>query len=239
MAETFGKPETLEEDYSRYLAQDIYTIGKLSVDASVRREKFAQRVLPPGDAAALLALFHTAMQRPIEARAAIAEARKSSPTSPESDLAEALLLSSEEKREDARAAIARAVASGSTNAHAYYELARLQWTADADAPALAEREKLLTRATALNPNSALSFALLAETRSMQGANNPALELAARAIKLDPTEPDYRLTAARILFRMGARPDALKAAAAALSLARDEDDRQRARELQQTIERQKP
>jgi hypothetical protein len=48
-----------------------------------------------------------------------------------------------------------------------------------------------------------------------------------------------VTGARILWRAGMRADALKAVQVALSLATDAAARQRAQELQQAIEREKP
>jgi hypothetical protein len=52
---------------------------RVDVDASVKRESFPNRQLSPSESAAALALFHVAMNRPVEARAAIDEARKAGP----------------------------------------------------------------------------------------------------------------------------------------------------------------
>ncbi len=236
--EVFGKVDQLEEEYVRYLGQTIFSFGRLEVDAAVKRERYAERTMSTGEAASALALFHTAMRRPIEARAAIGDARKTGTPVPESYVAEGLLLRQEGKADEAQAALSRAVNDGSTNAVAYIELARLRWRIDADREALVELEKLLARATELNQQYSWGYAMRAELRSLLEMPN-ALDFAARAIRLEPSESAHRLTAARILFRAGQREDALKAVQAALTLATSDEQRGRARELQQTIERQKP
>jgi tetratricopeptide (TPR) repeat protein len=235
MAESIGKVEELELDFVTYVNRSLFMFGKMSADASVKREGFAQRAMAPDEAASSLALFHTAMRRPAEARAAIAEARTTSTTAPDSYVAEGLLLDRDGKPEEARAALARAVAGGSTNAYAYYRLAGLRWGPNPDRETLVEIEKLLARSAELNPRHAWTYASFGEVRSLLGTGE-ALGLVSRAIKLDPSEPSHRLTAARILLRAGQHGEALKAVQAALALASTDEDRSRARELQQAIER---
>ena len=238
LAEAIGSIRQLESDFNGYVQRSVFQFARLNVDASVKRDTFAERALPPAEAASALALFHAAMRRPVEARAAIAEARKSGAPAPDSYFAEALLLRGEDKASEAQAALTRAIAEGTTNALAYVELARLQWRPEADRTALAEREKLLTRAVTLNPQYAWAFAMLADVHSLMEAGD-AFDLAARAVKLEPSEPEHRLTAARILARLGRHADALRTIEAALKLPANDDVRQRAQELRQWIERQKP
>ena len=237
-AEAFGPIEQLESDFARYLAREIFAFAKMPIDESVPKEKFLERVLPPAEALSTLALFHVSMRQATEARAAIAEARKAGGATADSHLAEALLLESEGRNDAAKQALEGAVAEGTTTAYAYYELARLQWEAKASPESLAAREKLLRRAADLNPQWSWTFALLADVRSQLGEAN-ALDFVVRAIRLAPTESSHRVTAALILFRAGRRTEALQAVEAALKLAGNDEDRQRAREVQQAIERSKP
>lgn len=237
MAQSIGRVEELEAEFFTYVNRSIFAFGKMSVDVAVAREDFALRPLPPAQAAAALALFHTAMGRPVEARAAVAEARAAGTAAPDSDVAEGLLLDREGKPEEARAALARAITGGSTNAYAYYRLAGLRWQPHQDRETLLEIEKLLARSAALNPQSPWTYALLGETRSLLGTGE-AIGLVGRAIKLNPSEPSHRLTAARVLWRARQHAEALKAVQAALTLASTDEDRRRARELQQEIERDK-
>jgi tetratricopeptide (TPR) repeat protein len=178
------------------------------------------------------------MGQPVEARAAIAEARKSGGVLGDTYLAEALLLKGEGKDDDVKAALERAVSEGSQTGYAHYELARLQWQAESSPELLAAREKLLRRAAELNPGWSWTFAMLADIRSQLG-HDDGLDFIVRAIRMAPTEASHRLTAGLVLLRAGRHAEALKAVDAGLALASDESERARARELQQAIERSKP
>jgi tetratricopeptide (TPR) repeat protein len=234
-AEAFGPIEQLEGEFVRYLGRDIFEFAKVPIDDSVRKEKFGERAVPPAEASTTLALFHVSVGQTTEARAAIAEARKAGGASADSHLAEALLLRSEGTEEAVRPALERAVAEGSTNAYVHYELARLQWQAEASPESLAAREKLLRRAAELNPRWSWTFALLADVRSQLGQAD-ASDWVVRAVRLAPMESAHRLTAGVVLLRAGRHAEALKAVEAALTLAANDEDRQRARELRQAIER---
>ncbi len=237
MAETIGKVDQLEADFVMYVNRSIFSFAKMAADVSVKRDGFVQRPLTTAESSSALALFHTSMRRPVEARAAIAEARTADAAAPDSHLAEGIQLERDGKREEARAAVARAVAGGSTNAYAHYTLARLNWQPRPDAAGLKEQETLLARAVELNPRYAYALARLGEIRAMAGAAD-ALSLVIKAVRLEPNEPDHRLTAARILWRMGQHGEALKAVQVALTVATTEEERARVRELQQAIERDK-
>lgn len=235
--ETFGKPETLEDEFARYRTQRIFSYHQLNVDVAVKREGFAQRALPASESASIRALLHVAMGRPVEARAAIAEARKAGGAAPEDGTVEGLLLDRERKPDEAAAAFARGVAEGSKSAHAHYRLARLRWVRGAEKETLLEVEKLLAQAITLNVRHAHAYASLAEVRSVLG-NTASLGLALRATQLEPSEISHRLVVTRILMREKRYDDALKAVEAAAPLARTPEQTAAARELQQAIERAK-
>ncbi|HMF61397.1 MAG TPA: hypothetical protein VK595_13545, partial [Vicinamibacterales bacterium] len=189
----------------------------------------------PAESASTRALLHVAMQRPVEARTAIAEARKADSAAPDCHVAEGLLLDQEGKRDEAAAAFARAVSAGSRSSYAHYRLAGLRWAPGADRPALQEIEKLLRQAVGLNARNAPAYAMLGEIRSVLG-DTDSLGLAIRATQLEPAESSYRLTVARILMRQKRFDEAAKAAEAGVSLARTPEEGQAARELQQAIQR---
>jgi tetratricopeptide (TPR) repeat protein len=236
--EAFGAIDKLESDFARYLGREVFAFAKMPLDESVKKEKFGERALSVTEAASALALFHVAMGQPVEARAAIAEARKSGGVLGDTYLAEALLLKGEGKDDDVKAALERAVSEGSQTGYAHYELARLQWQAESSPELLAAREKLLRRAAELNPGWSWTFAMLADIRSQLG-HDDGLDFIVRAIRMAPTEASHRLTAGLVLLRAGRHAEALKAVDAGLALASDESERARARELQQAIERSKP
>jgi tetratricopeptide (TPR) repeat protein len=229
--EALGRVEDFEGPLNVYVNQPLFPYAKASLDVSVKREAFNVRPLPSAEAAAFRAAFHVAMHRPAEARAMISAARKADANAAASYVAEGLLLDSEGKREEARAAYAKAVEQGSTNPQAYYRLAFLESRPNADRDALLQIEKHLARAVELNDRMAPAYAYLAEVRAaLDPKTDGALPLVRRAIALEPAEPGHHLAAARILWRMGSLDDARREAQTALSLSRNDQEREGAQQV---------
>lgn len=229
MREVFGKMSDLEADFVTYIGRNIFSFLQVEVDATVKRESFPNRPLSASESAARLSLFHVAMNRPVEARAAIKQARQAPAPLPDAFLAEALLLDRDGKADEARAAYEAAVENASSSGYAHYRLATLRWRPQPDRDTLAGIEKLLLKAVSLNNSHAPSSAFLGEVRSLLGSGE-GLPFARRAIALAPGEPSHRLTAARILLRQKAHAEALKEANAALALARTDEERRQAQTL---------
>jgi tetratricopeptide (TPR) repeat protein len=237
MREAFGKISDLEADFATYIGRSIFSFLQVEVDATVKRESFPNRPLSASESAARLALFHVAMNRPVEARAAVKQARQAPASLPDAFLAEALLLDREGKTAEARVAYEGAVENGSPNGYAHYRLATLRWGPQPDRDTLAGIEKLLLKAVSLNNKHAPSSAFLGEVRSLLGSGE-GLPFVRRAIALAPGEPGHRLTAARILLRQKAYVEALKDANAALALARTDEERRQAQALITAIDSSK-
>jgi hypothetical protein len=236
-AETLGPVEALDGPFRSYFKGTLFTYRRINIDVAVERERFPVRAVPPAESASVRASFHAAMNRPVEARAAIAEARKADPNAAGSYAAEGALLDREEKRDEARAAYAKAVELESTSAYAYYRLASLTWQPNPSRETLAEIEKHLAKAIRLNSRYAAAYAWLGETRAALGTGDP-MGLIRRAISIEPREAQHRLRAARVLIRQrpaDARPDA----EAALALAETDADRREAQELLDRIAGAKP
>jgi tetratricopeptide (TPR) repeat protein len=235
--ETLGRPEDFEDDLGIYVSRTLFSFKQLKVDATTKREAFVVRTLGPAEASGIRALFHAAMGRPVEARAAIAEMRKAAPDAPDGFLAEALLLDREDKRDEAVAAFTRAIDGGSTSPYAPYRLAMLLWPPDADREIFARIEKLLGQAISLSNKNADAYSRFAEARSILGTGEPVPFLV-QAIKLEPAEADHRLTAARVLWRQRKYDDALTQAKTAMTLARSDEQRQAATKMMAAIEQAK-
>jgi tetratricopeptide (TPR) repeat protein len=225
-AETLGRPEALEGPFRSYFEQRIYPVRRVKSNLDVVRDRFPVRAMDPAESASVRALFHVAMQRPAEARAAIAEARKLNTTHPGSYEAEGLLLDQEDKDDEARGALDRAAQARSTNSWVYYRLASLLWRSDADRALLQTIEGHLAQATALNPRFAHAYSWLAEVRASLGIGEPA-GLAMRAITLEPREAVHRVRAATVFARQQKFDEATAQAKLAISLADSDDERQRA------------
>jgi tetratricopeptide (TPR) repeat protein len=231
--EALGPPEALDGPFAVYISRSIYSYSDYDSDVSVKRESFPVRQLPVAESASVRALFHAAMGRPVEARAAIDEARKADPKAPESYVAEGTLLDRDGKHDKAAAAFARATENGSTNWYAYYRLASLLWRQDADRNVLVRQDALLTKAVDLNLRSARAYAALGLARALLESQS-GLGLIRRAIALEPLESDHHRLAAEVLHRAHQDDEAYKEVQIALGLAKTDDETERARELAERL-----
>ena len=231
--EAIGSPDDLQPPFAAYISRSLYSFRQFNVDVSVKRGDFPMRELTADDIDSRRALFHTAMGRPADARAAIEQARKEGPA-PESWTAEALLLDREGKADEAIAAFTHATDAGTTNAYAYYRLASLMWRTQIDDAALTKVEALLEKAIAINTRDADAYALAAEARSALGTGE-ADGLAMRDISLEPSDAFVHYAAAVVMRRERKYDEALQQADAAVRLAAgDEQMRRRAADLGDAI-----
>jgi len=227
--EAIGNPDDLETPFRIYISRSIFSFRQVNVDASVKREGFAVRPLPPVESASRRALFHAAMGRPAEARAAIAEARKAG-DAPDAFVAEALLLERDGKTEEAKAAYERATTAGATIEYAYYRLASLLWVADASVETMQRVDDLLSQAIKLNVRDAWAYASLGEVRSIRGTPGDPMGMVRRALSLEPGEAHHHLRAASVLWRQKKWDEALVQAQAARELATSDEMRRHATEM---------
>ena len=233
--EAIGNPDDLETPFRVYISRSVFSFRQINVDASVKREGFAVRPLPPAESASKRALFHTAMNRPVEARAAIAEARKAG-DAPDTFVADALLLERDQKTEEAKAAYERATAAGTTIEYAYYRLASMLWVADASAETMQRVEDLFSQAIKLNVRDAWAYASLGEVRSIRGSPGDPMGMVRRALSLEPGEAHHHLRAASVLWRQKKWDEALVHAQAARELASSDEVRRHATEMIDGISR---
>ena len=126
-AETLGPVEPLEVAFRLYYQRDIFSYRRVNLDVSVERERFPCGRSRRRSRHRLRALFHAAMRRPVEARAAIAEARKADPNAAGSYVAEGLLADQDSKPDEAKVAYRRPPSSAPRARIAYYRLAQLTW----------------------------------------------------------------------------------------------------------------
>src|SRR5262245_11076164 len=235
--DAFGDPASWDGPLDVYSHRDVLTFGKAPVEVSVKAEGFTARTLTPAEAAAVRAGWHVAMGRPAEARALADEARRDASLAVPWEV-DGMLLDQENKRDDARAAFAKAVEAGSANFYVHYRLAQLEWQPTVDREQLERRAVRLQRAVELNPDSASALSFLAETRSALGQADEGLTLAQRAVSLEPREPYHRLALAHALQTAQRPGDAQREARLALQLARSDDERAQAQQLLDFLARAK-
>jgi tetratricopeptide (TPR) repeat protein len=211
------------------VTRNVFSYRRVAIDVGVERARFPVRPLSPAESASTRALFHAAMRRPVETRAAIAEARKADPKAAESFSAEGLLLDREQKYEEAKAAYAKAVELGTTSAYVHYRLASLVWQPMPSKDVLQQIEALLSKAINCNTRYAAAYSWLGDVRTSLGMEN-GIGLIRRAIALEPREARHRLRVAGILLFQGKPAEARVEAQTALTLAEGEDERREAQEL---------
>ena len=234
--EALGPPEDLDGPFAVYINRSLFSYKQFNLDAAVKKQGFTIRALTPAEAAARRAQFHAAMRRPVEARAAIAEARKAGDV-PDTFVVDGILLDAESKRDEAQQAFSRAVDAKTTNPYAYYRLASLLWSGPVEREALTRIEQLLSQAISLNTRFAEAYAMVGDARSALGTGDP-MAMILRAISLQPAEPHFHLTAATVLMRDKKFDEALKHAEMAAALSDTDEERRRASDTIDRIGRAK-
>ena len=218
---TIGKVQQHEADFVNYINRTLFPAIRVNTDAGVDRERFPARQLTEGESAGARAGFLAAMNRPAEAQAMIAQARKSEAESAAATTAEALLLDRSGNRDGAKAAYAKAVSQGSTSAYAFYRLAVLS-RSGADTSGRETVEQHLAKAVELNPNFAAAHASLAEVRAeLKRPQTTVVPHMRKAVALEPGNPWHRILAARTLARLDAFAEARTTAETARKLATDD------------------
>jgi Flp pilus assembly protein TadD len=237
--ETLGDPKAYEPQLGSYITRRVMQYRTMDLDVDINQAGFSARPLTPPAAAAARAGFHAAMNRPVEARALIDEAKRGEPQNPAPWEVEGLVSDGEGKQEEARNAFAKAAELGSDNAYVHYRLAQLLWT-DGAAPEAQQRiAASLEKAIQIDPGYANALSFLADVRVEQGAADEALKLASKAVELEPNAAYHRLALARVLLRLQRRPEARSAAQQALALSDSDWERQNAQQLLDFISRLPP
>jgi tetratricopeptide (TPR) repeat protein len=215
--EALGDLAALEREVTLYNRRSLVSYGRLRVGVALEREKLAARGLPPAEQLGLQASVLVAMERPIEALAALQQARAADPQSPASYDAEGQLADLEKDEGRAAAAYAKAAELGSTSGHTFYRAAVLAWKPDADAAARAAVRQKLERAVTWDPSDAYAQAFLADVLVDQEEAAAALAPARRAVALEPGTADLRVSLARVLHELGRDDEARAQAERALAL----------------------
>ncbi len=210
-----------------YIKRRVFQYGRIAVAVDLRPEGFDSRPLSAGETSELRSRLLVAMGRPVEARTEAAFAAAADPASPVPSEIEGALLDREGKPSEARAAFLKAVSLSSTRSQVYFRLAQLSRPpAGADHDTNEKIARLLERAIELEPDYANALSYLAETQSDLGKPEAGIELASRAVKLEPNEAYHRMALAGALWNARRGDEAVVAAQSALAVA--DDDQERAR-----------
>jgi tetratricopeptide (TPR) repeat protein len=227
----YGPLPNLDTVYRAYLDRGLYRYATMKTEINISAKDFAARPVEPASVAAIRAGYLVASSRPVEARAAIAQARQLAPAMPATYDVEGLLLEREQNLDGARTAFEKAVELKSENFLSYVRLAYiLQRTPGPET--LATRRALLERSITLNNDFAQSQQALGNVLLQMGLFTEALTPARRAVELDPAQVFGHTTLATVLARAGKKDEGLAEARLAMTLARTEAER---RSVQSTID----
>jgi hypothetical protein len=231
MREAFGDFEPIELAYIRHVSKPILPYSRLGTETRVQQSSFASRTLSGAESANSRAALLAAMNRPVEARALLAEARKAGDAAASYEV-EALLADREDDDAALKAALAKAEQLGTANYYALFRLAVLELPQSPDAAAAATAEGRLRKAVELNAFHPASHALLAQVL----ANGPAekraqaVPIAQTAVKLAPRDSFANVALAISLWNVGQRDAAIGRARLAVTVADGEGPRRQAQQM---------
>ncbi len=218
VAAVYGSVAALDEAYLLYIHQGVYSYSRLPTNTAIVEGKLPAQIAAPADQMASRAAFHVAMDRPVEARALVASARKADPASPAADAVEAVLLDQEKQTDEARTLFAKAAEAGSTSFWTYYRMATLRASGPMTPDDQAAIEPWLVRATTLNPRFAPAWAFLADIQGNRQRTDEAIESARRAVELENVNVMHYVRLARLLVSASRADEARAVAKQALPMA---------------------
>lgn len=228
VATTLGDVSRFETAFNVYISRDVFFFAKFDTDARVSRDGFTVRDLTALESTLLRARVLAAMERPVEARTAAAEAEKIGQAGDGAEIT--ALLADGGDPAALKAALEQAVTRRGVSWWVPYRLAAV--LASSQDRATTERiVPLLTQATTANPNADFAWTFLGESLSALGRADEAIAAAGKGIALMPASSAHRLALARIYHRLGRYGDGLKAAGVGRALAKSPDDM---RESQQVL-----
>ncbi|HEV8395403.1 MAG TPA: hypothetical protein VGQ37_14075 [Vicinamibacterales bacterium] len=233
MRQAYGDFEPLEGAYTYMLhvRKELLPYSRLKTETRIAASAFSSRVLSDGDSANARAALHTAMGRPVEARALIVEARKGGESAAGYEV-EALLAARDDDAAALKTALSKAEQFGTTNFYALYRLAVLEMPQDGNAAASAVAEARLRKAVELNAFHAGAHATLANVLASGPAEKraQAIPIAQTAVKLAPRDSFVHAALARSLWNVGERDAALARARLAVTLAQNDAQRRQAQQM---------
>lgn len=229
--QAFGELEPIEAAYMQHVRKQLMPYSRLKTETKIAASSFSSRPLTDADAANSRAALHAVLGRPAEARAEIAEARKSR-ESAEGYEVEAMLADRDSDNAALKAALVKAEQLGTTNFYTLYRLASIELPQNPDAAASAVAEGRLRKAVELNAFHPGAHAMLANVLATGPAEkrSQAIPVAQKAVVLGPRDPFAHSALALALWNVGERDAAIGRARAAVSVAQTDGARRQAQQL---------
>jgi tetratricopeptide (TPR) repeat protein len=229
-----GDLKKLQRKLEAYIRSHLFYSSSVQAQLSIPEDPYPARPLSSAESAASRGELLVYADRPVEARALLEQALRLYPRSATANEGIGLLFLRLGKQEEAQKYFAEAAKLDSKSVVAQYYAAELAYERDKDYRAA---ESFLRNALEINSRFAPAYRMLSMTLMMQGAEMlrearlpEALDLAEKAVELEPAEPSYRINAGRILVEMGRREEAYRIGERALVLARTQAEREQAESL---------
>jgi tetratricopeptide (TPR) repeat protein len=202
--ETFGDLKKFSQTMEAYARKQQFMVGTLKTAVRGDPKSLMSREMPPAELAAYRALFYIHTKRPAEAEAAVQEALQQNPQLSVAYEAQGLEAYAQNQFAAAGRSFARAVALGEASFSAYYFDAMSELRAGVETEA--DQEHVIAsfeKAIAMNALFAPAFANLASLYSMRPATSAkAIQLAGKAVELDPGNLRYAINFAHVLLNAG-------------------------------------
>ena len=216
--------------FPKHLASKKFATVKFPLDATLDSSSFAVRPLGLAEAAMLRAEIMFELNRPVDVRGLLREAKATDSTLARPYEIEAILFEREQRTAESRQAIQAAIELGSKNPALHYRLAQLLWAPTMAKPALQAAVKTLEIARDQAPSDPNILAYLADVQSDLALTEPALKNAERAALLLPKDPYVSLVLARAQWNAKKVDAAQVTARAAMGLTKSPSQKQLAQQL---------
>jgi TPR repeat protein len=226
-----AKVAALYPGFAKYLGSKKTAPLKVQIDPAISISSFAVRTRPAAEALMLRAEALLELNRPVDVRGVLRQAKEADPKLARPLEIEAILYEREQRGAEAKQAIEAAIQLGSKNASLYYRLAQLQWGRTMTKPLLQSVQKLLETARDLSQGDASLLSYLAEVQGDLGLVQPALESARQGASAAGSSDVYaQMALARAQWNAKQTDEAVAAAQKALGLAKVASQKQRVQEF---------
>jgi len=211
--QVFDDPDKLQADLGRYMERSAFPYVSIKTKAAGTPKDFRTRVLSAAETAARLGDFHLQDGRPQDARPLLEEALRLQPDLTSAQESLGFLFMRQGDRTEALRWFDKAIAGDSKNFLAHYYHATLTLTELATTEdGAGQVEASLVRALHLNPYFAPAYIALARLFLLDDQKvDRALELARKAVDLEPGSFSNQIMLGTVLARLGRYEEAKKLA----------------------------
>jgi tetratricopeptide (TPR) repeat protein len=227
----------LQADLARYVERSAFPYLRIKTKAADTPEDFSARVLSPAETAARLGDFQLQDRRPQDAKPLLEEALRLQPDLASAQESLGFLFMRQGDRAEALRWFDRAIAGDSRSFLAHYYHATLTLIELGTTDGAGQAEASLRKALQLNPYFAPAYIALARLflRDDQKVER-ALELARKAVDLEPGSFSNQMMLGNVLVRLGRYDEALKLAKTMERSARSQGEKEMVKSFIESLNR---